>query len=61
MLDERVPGYVRGFGAGPANEPAPRADADEDDGLFVARSRVIQYEARKFSRCLSSFSHVCCC
>ena len=52
MLDERVPGYVRGFGAGPANEPAPRADADEDDGLFVARSRVIQYEARK---CLSLF------
>lgn len=42
VMDVKVPGYVRGFGTGPANEL-------DDDRLYVARSRVIQYEARSRS------------
>lgn len=39
-MEDKVPGHVRGFGSGPAREM-------EGDTIFVARSRVIQYEARR--------------
>ena len=39
MDTAQVKGYVTGFGSGPAHE-------NSEDKLFIARSRVIQYEVR---------------